>query len=71
MQMRYQLRHSPNIVLPWSREDNDENISRQPPGGEIGVPDQVTSRHRSQIPSTVTASPATIGTAISATAPST
>ena len=28
MQMRYQLRHSPNIVLPWSRKDNAENISR-------------------------------------------
>jgi hypothetical protein len=71
MQMRYQLRHSPNIVLPWSRKDNAENISRHPTAGEIGVRDQVSQRQRSQIPSTVAASPASTGTTISATAPTT
>ena len=62
MQMRYQLRHSPNSARTLA--DSRAEV-------KSGSGSQVSQRTSSQIPSTATTRPATTGTTIRATAPAT
>ncbi len=72
MQMRYQLRHSPNIADSHEAETTTRRtLADEPDAVKSGSGAQVSQRTSSQIPSTATATPASSGTTIRATAPTT